>query len=93
MEKALIITARTHSSRLPSKILKKIYKNTRTIDIIVEANLKPFDILPLVPIIRNSGGIITDWNGKMDISKGNVIVAANNTLHKKFLFKLKNVKK
>jgi len=55
--------------------------------------LKPFDILPLVPIIQNSGGIITDWNGKMDISKGNVIVASNKTIHKKFLSKLKNVKK
>jgi len=36
MEKALIITARTPSSRLPSKIIKKIYKNFRTIDIIIE---------------------------------------------------------
>ena len=36
MEKAFIITARTPSSRLPSKIIKKIYKNKRTIDIIIE---------------------------------------------------------
>ena len=36
MDKAFIITARTPSSRLPSKILKKIYKNKRTIDLIIE---------------------------------------------------------
>ena len=36
MEKALIITARTPSSRLPSKIIKNIYKNFRTIDVIIE---------------------------------------------------------
>ncbi len=36
MEKAFIITARTPSSRLPLKIIKKIYKNKRTIDILIE---------------------------------------------------------
>ena len=59
------------------------------IDIIVEAGLKPCDILPLVPIIRNAGGIITNWQGDFDISKGEVIVASNKILHKKFLAKFK----
>jgi spore coat polysaccharide biosynthesis protein SpsF len=35
MKNAFIITARTASSRLPSKIIKKIYKNIRTIDILI----------------------------------------------------------
>ena len=33
------------------------------VDAVIEANLKPYDILPLVPIIRNSGAIVTNWNG------------------------------
>ncbi len=36
MKKAFIITARTPSRRLPSKIKKKIFKNKRTIDLIIE---------------------------------------------------------
>tara|TARA_B100001123_G_C15339216_1_gene1034070 strand:- start:1832 stop:2617 length:786 start_codon:yes stop_codon:yes gene_type:complete len=59
------------------------------IDIILEADLKPYDILPLIPIIKNSGGLITNWSGGSDISKGRVIVASNKTLHKKFLLKFK----
>jgi histidinol phosphatase-like enzyme (inositol monophosphatase family) len=32
-------------------------------DIVVDAGLKPYDILALVPIIEGAGGIITDWQG------------------------------
>ena len=72
------------------KILNYILLNLKSkIDIILEAGLKPYDILPLIPIIRSSGGLITNWNGDSDISKGDVIVASNKTLHKKFLLKFK----
>ena len=33
------------------------------IDLVVEAGLKPFDILPLIPIIERAGGIVTTWDG------------------------------
>jgi inositol-phosphate phosphatase / L-galactose 1-phosphate phosphatase / histidinol-phosphatase len=32
-------------------------------DIVVDAGLKPYDILALVPIIEQVGGVITDWEG------------------------------
>jgi len=32
-------------------------------DVVVDAGLKPYDILALVPIIEGAGGKITDWNG------------------------------
>ncbi|MFN7609904.1 MAG: inositol monophosphatase family protein, partial [bacterium] len=32
-------------------------------DIVVDAGLKPYDILALVPIIEQAGGTITDWEG------------------------------
>ena len=38
------------------------------IDIIVESGLKKVDIDPLIPIIKNSGGVITNWKGKEDIA-------------------------
>ena len=36
MDKVFILTARTKSHRLPSKIIKKIYKNLRIVDVIIE---------------------------------------------------------
>lgn len=60
------------------------------IDIIIESGLKQVDILPIVPIIKKAGGVIVNWEGKNDISKGQIIACANKTLLKKFLkfFKL-----
>jgi len=34
------------------------------IDIVMEADLKPCDILPLVPVIEGAGGVITDFTGQ-----------------------------
>ena len=55
------------------------------IDVLIESGLKKVDILPLISIIRNSGAIITDWQGKNEFKKGDVLVSANKKLHKKFL--------
>lgn len=33
-------------------------------DIVVEADLKPYDYLALVPIVQGAGGVITTWTGK-----------------------------
>src|SRR5262245_24286980 len=35
------------------------------IDLVIDTELKPYDVLPLIPIITGAGGIITNWeNGK-----------------------------
>ena len=47
------------------------------IDLVVESGLKPFDILPLVPIVERAGGIVTTWDGG-DPSRGGRIVAAGD---------------
>lgn len=33
-------------------------------DLVVEADLKPYDYMALVPVIQGAGGVITDWAGK-----------------------------
>src|SRR6266508_77090 len=33
------------------------------VDLVIETELKPYDVLPLVPIIAGAGGIITTWEG------------------------------
>lgn len=53
------------------------------IDLVVEADLKPYDYMALVPVIEGAGGVITDWQGKslgLD-SDGRVLAAATQALH------------
>ena len=35
------------------------------IDLIVEADLKPYDFCALIPIINGAGGTIADWQGQV----------------------------
>jgi histidinol phosphatase-like enzyme (inositol monophosphatase family) len=52
-------------------------------DLVVESALYPFDYLPLVPIVEQAGGIISDWQGNsLGLSSGSqVIAAATPQLH------------
>jgi len=34
------------------------------VDLVVEADLKPYDYMALVPIIAGAGGVVTDWAGR-----------------------------
>ena len=31
------------------------------VDLVIETELKPYDVIPLVPIITGAGGVITTW--------------------------------
>ena len=59
------------------------------VDGVVEANLKPYDILPLIPIIKNSGGVITNWRNEPAQKGGKIIATSNKNLHNKILNILK----
>jgi histidinol phosphatase-like enzyme (inositol monophosphatase family) len=52
-------------------------------DLVVESALYPFDYLPLVPIVEQAGGVISDWQGNpLGLSSGSqVIAAATPQLH------------
>ncbi len=52
-------------------------------DLVVESGLYPFDYLPLVPIVEQAGGVISDWQGNsLGLSSGSqVIAAATPQLH------------
>jgi myo-inositol-1(or 4)-monophosphatase len=51
------------------------------IDLVVEAGLKPFDILPLIPIIERAGGIVTSWEGGDPRGGGRVVAAGDQRVH------------
>ena len=54
-------------------------------DAVIEANLKPYDILPLIPIIKNSKAIVTNWKNESAENGGNILATSNKKLHKKIL--------
>jgi len=47
------------------------------IDLVIETEIKPHDIVALIPIIAGAGGIVTTWEGG-DASKGGRIIAAGD---------------
>jgi histidinol-phosphatase len=54
------------------------------IDLVVETELKPYDILPLIPIITGAGGIVTSWDGGPP-TQGRVVVAGDKRVHEQAL--------
>jgi fructose-1,6-bisphosphatase/inositol monophosphatase family enzyme len=59
------------------------------VDAVIEANLKPYDILPLIPIIKNSGAIVSNWRNEPAENGGNILATSNRKLHNKILNLLK----
>jgi len=55
------------------------------VDLVVEDQLKPFDIMPLVPILEGAGCVVTDWSGGSVLGGGKVLAAATPELHAKAL--------
>ncbi|MEQ8192958.1 MAG: histidinol-phosphatase [Rhodospirillales bacterium] len=61
------------------------------LDLVCEADLKPYDFVALVPIVEGAGGVMTDWRGKPLGFKtdGRVIAAGDKALHAQALKALK----
>jgi myo-inositol-1(or 4)-monophosphatase len=50
-------------------------------DIMCDPIMNAWDVLPLVPVIRGAGGIITDWSGG-EVGDQKSCLAANPRLHR-----------
>jgi myo-inositol-1(or 4)-monophosphatase len=55
------------------------------IDLVIETELKPYDVLPLIPIIEGAGGVITTWENGRPHEGGRVIAAGDRRLHRQAL--------
>lgn len=53
------------------------------VDLVVEAGLKPYDIIGLIPIIEAAGGIVTTWDGRPPTEGGRILAAGDARLHAK----------
>jgi myo-inositol-1(or 4)-monophosphatase len=51
------------------------------VDLVIETELKPYDILPLIPIIAGAGGIVTTWDGGAPTTGGRIIAAGDQRIH------------
>ena len=51
------------------------------IDLVIETELKPYDILPLIPIIAGAGGVVTSWDGSSPRSGGRIVAAGDRRVH------------
>ncbi len=51
------------------------------IDLVVEAGLNAYDIVPLIPILESAGAVVTDWRGQPALQGGRIVAAANPGLH------------
>ena len=59
------------------------------IDIVLQCINKIWDIHPIIPIAKASGGIISTWKNEDAVKAGNILLSSNNTIHGKMLKLLK----
>ena len=61
------------------------------IDVVIQCLNKIWDIHPIIPIVKASGGIMSTWKNEDAVNAGNILVSANKSIHKKMLKLLKPV--
>jgi myo-inositol-1(or 4)-monophosphatase len=59
------------------------------IDLIIETELKPHDIVPLMPIIAGAGGIVTSWENGPAQAGGRIVATGDRRVHAAALKMLK----
>ncbi len=50
------------------------------VDLVVETRLNPYDIVAMIPIIENAGGVVRTWDGGRPEGGGNIVAAASEAL-------------
>jgi len=61
------------------------------IDIVFQCQNKIWDIHPLIPIIKASGGIASTWDNRDAKNGGSILISSNKIIHNKLLKLLKPV--
>jgi histidinol phosphatase-like enzyme (inositol monophosphatase family) len=54
-------------------------------DIAVDAGLQSYDIVALIPLIEQAGGVVTTWTGGRAEGGGDIVASANPRLHEQAL--------
>jgi histidinol phosphatase-like enzyme (inositol monophosphatase family) len=51
------------------------------VDLVIETDLKRWDVAAILPIIEGAGGVVSDWNGDPITGGGNIIAAGDARVH------------
>lgn len=51
------------------------------VDLVIETNLNPYDIVALIPIVEGAGGVVTTWDGGPAAQGGAIIAAGDRRVH------------
>ncbi|HMF27220.1 MAG TPA: histidinol-phosphatase [Candidatus Cybelea sp.] len=51
------------------------------VDLVIETDLKRWDIAAIIPIIEGAGGVVTNWRGEDISGGGNVVAAGDARVH------------
>jgi len=60
------------------------------LDLVIETELKPYDIAALIPIVIGAGGVVTNWAGGPAQSGGRIVAAGDPRAHEAALKLLNN---
>lgn len=55
------------------------------VDVIIEAGLKTYDIVALIPIVERAGGKVTTWDGHPAEGGGRIVASGDPRIHDKVL--------
>ncbi|SOE16374.1 histidinol phosphatase-like enzyme (inositol monophosphatase family) [Hoeflea halophila] len=55
------------------------------IDLVVEADLKPYDVGGLIPLVEQAGGVMTTWTGDSAEMGGTIVASGSAALHEEVL--------
>ena len=51
------------------------------LDLVIETELKPYDIIALIPIVTGAGGVITTWDNGPTQAGGRIVAAGDRRVH------------
>jgi myo-inositol-1(or 4)-monophosphatase len=51
------------------------------VDLVIETDLNPYDIVALIPIVEGAGGVVTTWDGGDAARGGSIVAAGDRALH------------
>jgi len=55
------------------------------LDLVIETELKSYDIAALIPIVTGAGGVVTTWEGKPAQNGGRIVAAGDPRVHEEAL--------
>ena len=61
------------------------------LDAVIQCSNKIWDVHPMIPLIKNAGGLINTWKNKDAKLAGNIVASSNKKIHKRLLKMLKPV--